>query len=125
MQYSLQAIPTCVDESRPGTNIKPPDLGNEVGFRAKKESRVGSRLVDTAPRVKPAAARWCAGLAQHLGTEQGTVRRVTNQQDLAVESVRSGLRRAEVDYGITYGERLAEMVAVHSVGTVGNCLLTG
>jgi hypothetical protein len=50
---------------------------------------------------------------------------VTNQQDLAVESVRSGLRRAEVDYGITYGERLAEMVAVHSVGTVGNCLLTG
>jgi transposase len=52
---------------------------------------------------KAQAVRLVRQLRAELGTEHGTVFRVANQLGFGVESVRSWVRRADIDDGVTAG----------------------
>src|SRR3546814_10162677 len=49
-----------------------------------------------------------AGLGSELGTTQGTVQRVANQLGYGVESVRTWVRQADIDEGLSPGVTTAE-----------------
>ena len=56
-------------------------------------------------------------LRDELGTSHGTVQRVANQLGYGLESVRAGVRQADVDEGLVGGtttaekRRIAELIA--------------
>src|SRR3954469_4335489 len=52
---------------------------------------------------KAQAVRLVRQLRAELGTDHGTVFRVANQLGFGVESVRSWVRRADIDEGVTAG----------------------
>ena len=60
----------------------------------------GHRYTDAE---KAQAVRLVRQLRAELGTEHGTVFRVANQLGFGVESVRSWVRRADIDEGVTAG----------------------
>ena len=61
---------------------------------------------------KAAAVRMVRALRAELGTEQGTVSRVSRQLGYGVESVRSWVRQADIDDGHTPGVTTAESAKV-------------
>ncbi len=64
------------------------------------KSRTMRRYTD---EEKAQAVRLVRQLRAELGTEHGTVFRVANQLGYGVESVRSWVRRADIDDGVTAG----------------------
>jgi transposase len=67
---------------------------------AKSTKRTMRRYSD---EEKAQAVRLVRQLRAELGTEHGTVFRVANQLGYGVESVRSWVRRADIDEGVTAG----------------------
>ena len=67
---------------------------------AKSTKRTMRRYTD---EEKAQAVRLVRQLRAELGTEHGTVFRVANQLGYGVESVRSWVRRADIDDGVTAG----------------------
>uniref|UniRef100_UPI00263301BE transposase n=1 Tax=Mycobacterium simiae TaxID=1784 RepID=UPI00263301BE len=61
-----------------------------------------------SPEEKAAAVRMVRTLRTELGTAQGTVARVANQLGYGVESVRTWVRQADIDEGLTPGVTTAE-----------------
>jgi transposase len=56
-----------------------------------------------SPEEKAAAVRMVRALRAELGTEHGTVQRVATQLGYGIESVRTWVRQADVDDGVTPG----------------------
>ena len=52
---------------------------------------------------KERAVRAVRQLRKELGTERGTVRRVAQQLEIGVESLRSWVRQADIDAGVVAG----------------------
>jgi len=57
---------------------------------------------------KAQAVRLVRQLRAELGTDHGTVKRVAGQLGYGVESVRSWVRQADIDDGVTVGTTTAE-----------------
>lgn len=78
---------------------------------------------------KTQAVRLVRQLRKELGTSHGTVHRVARQLGYGVESVRSWVRQADVDDGLTAGTTTDDAVALERVealaaGQVGQGLGT-
>jgi transposase len=56
-----------------------------------------------SPEEKAQAVRLVRQLRKELGTEHGTIQRVATQLGIGVESVRSWVKRADVDDGVKPG----------------------
>jgi transposase len=65
-----------------------------------KNSKHGRRY---SPEEKAAAVRMVRTLRAELGTDRGTAQRVALQLGYGVESVRSWVRRADIDDGVKQG----------------------
>ena len=61
-----------------------------------------------SPEEKAAAVRMVRALRAELGSTQGTVQRVANQLGYGVESVRTWVRQADIDEGLSPGVTTAE-----------------
>jgi transposase len=61
-----------------------------------------------SPEEKAQAVRLVRQLRKELGTEHGTIQRVASQLGIGVESVRSWVKRADVDDGLTAGTTTAD-----------------
>jgi transposase-like protein len=59
-------------------------------------------------KEKAQAVRLVRQLREELGTDHGTVQRIATQLDYGVESVRSWVRQADIDDGVTPGKTTAE-----------------
>jgi transposase len=57
---------------------------------------------------KAQAVRLVRQLRQELGTDHGTIQRVARQLGYGIESVRSWVRQADIDDGVTAGTTTAE-----------------
>lgn len=74
-----------------------------------KEQSVGKSTTRRySPEEKAAAVRMVRALRTELGTTQGTVARVANQLGYGVESVRTWVRQADIDDGVTAGVTTVE-----------------
>ena len=58
-----------------------------------------------SPEEKAGAVRMVRALRAELGTEHGTTARVASQLGYGVESVRSWVKQADIDDGLTVGVR--------------------
>jgi transposase len=72
----------------------------------KSPGRPTTRRYTDAEKVQ--AVRLVRQLRQELGTDHGTIQRVARQLGYGVESVRSWVRQADVDDGVTAGTTTAE-----------------
>ncbi len=61
---------------------------------------------------KAQAVRLVRQLRKELGTDHGTVYRVARQLGYGIESVRSWVKQADIDEGVTAGTTMAEAVRV-------------
>lgn len=61
-----------------------------------------------SPEEKAGAVRMVRALRAELGTEHGTTARVSSQLGYGVESVRSWVKQADIDDGLTVGVSTAE-----------------
>jgi transposase len=61
-----------------------------------------------SPEEKAQAVRLVRQIRAELGTDHGTVHRVATQLGYGVESVRSWVRQADIDDGVTAGTTTAE-----------------
>ena len=61
-----------------------------------------------SPEEKAGAVRMVRALRAELGTEHGTTARVASQLGYGVESVRSWVKQADIDDGLTVGVSTAE-----------------
>ena len=64
---------------------------------------------------KAQAVRLVRQLRKELGTDRGTVQRVASQLGYGVESVRSWVRQADIDAGLTAGTTTAEAERVKAL----------
>jgi len=85
-----------------------PDLGNEDAGMPKEQSpgKPTTRRYSSEERAAP--VRMVRTLRAELGTEVGTVSRVARQLGYGVESVRSWVRQADIDEGLTPGVSTVE-----------------
>ena len=61
-----------------------------------------------SPEEKAQAVRLVRQLRKELGTDHGTIQRVAEQLGIGVESVRSWVKRADIDEGLTAGTTTAD-----------------
>lgn len=61
---------------------------------------------------KERAVRMVLQLRKELGTKQGTVKRVADQLDIGVESLRSWVKQHEIDHGDRAGTTTAEAARI-------------
>jgi transposase len=61
-----------------------------------------------SPAEKAQAVRLVRQLRAELGTEHGTIQRVASQLGYGIESVRSWVRQADIDDGLTAGTSTTE-----------------
>src|SRR3954453_21751249 len=90
--------------------LEAPDLGNEdAGMPTEPSSGKKPTSRRYSPEEKAAAVRMVRALRAKLGAEQGTVSRIARQLGHGVESVRSWVRRADIDdedeHGVPAGQR--------------------
>jgi transposase len=64
---------------------------------------------------KAQAVRLVRQLRAELGQDQGTVKRVADQLGYGIESVRSWVRQADIDDGVTAGTTTAEVARVKAL----------
>jgi transposase-like protein len=79
--------------------LEAPDLGNEDGVMPKEQSPGKPTTRRYSPEEKASAVRMVRALREELGTDHGTVQRVARQLGYGIESVRSWVRRADIDDG--------------------------
>jgi transposase len=85
-----------------------PDLGNEDGVMPKEQSPGKPTTRRYSPEEKASAVRMVRALREELGTDHGTVQRVARQLGYGIESVRSWVRRADIDDGHARGVSTTE-----------------
>ena len=68
-----------------------------------------------SPEEKAAAVRMVRTLRAELGTERGTVHRAATQLGYGVESVRTWVKQADIDEGVTAGVSSAEAARVREL----------
>jgi transposase len=68
-----------------------------------------------SPEEKAAAVRMVRTSRAELGTEHGTIQRVAQQLGYGVESVRTWVRQADIDDGITPGVSTAEAARIKAL----------
>lgn len=61
-----------------------------------------------SPEEKERAVRMVLQLSEELGTKQGTVKRVADQCDIGVESLRGWVKQHEIDHGNRAGTTTGE-----------------
>jgi transposase-like protein len=83
--------------------VEAPDLGNEDGVTPKEQSPGKPNTMRYSEQEKAAAVRMVRTLRAELGTEHGTVKRVAQQLGYGIESVRSWVRRTDIDDGAAPG----------------------
>ncbi len=64
---------------------------------------------------KDRAVRAVRQLRKELGTDHGTIRRVADQLDIGVESLRSWVKQAEIDDGVKPGVTSAEAAKIKAL----------
>ena len=64
------------------------------------------------PEEKARAVRLVRQLRKELGTSHGTIQRVADQIGCGVESLRSWVKRADIDEGLEPGVRTAEQTRI-------------
>jgi transposase-like protein len=67
------------------------------------------------PEEQQQAVRLVRQLAKELGTTHGTVARVASQLGYGVESVRSWVRQADIDDGVSAGVTTAEAEGIRAL----------
>jgi transposase-like protein len=81
-----------------------------------KDTTPGRRTMRRySPEEKDGAVRMVRALRAELGTEHGTVHRVALQLGYGTESVRSWVRRADIDQGLTPGTMTRESVKIRDL----------
>jgi transposase len=88
--------------------LEAPDLGNEDGVMPKEQSPGKPTTRRYSPEEKASAVRMVRALREELGTDHGTVQRVARQLGYGIESVRSWVRRADIDDGHAPGVSTTE-----------------
>ena len=68
-----------------------------------------------SPAEREQAVRLVRQLRKELGTDQGTVGRVARQLGYGVESVRSWVKQADIDQGVTPGTTTAETERIRAL----------
>ena len=68
-----------------------------------------------SPEEKAAAVRMVRTLRAELGTEHGTVHRVSRQLGYGTESVRAWVRQADIDDGHEPGVTTADAARIHEL----------
>lgn len=61
--------------------------------------------VGTRRRRRNVRSGRCVSLRRELGTDHGTIKRVAEQLGIGTESLRSWMRQAEIDAGVTRSEQ--------------------
>jgi transposase-like protein len=79
--------------------LEAPDLGNEDGVMGNETSPGKPTTRRYTPAEKERAVRMVRQLRAELGTDHGTVKRVAEQLGIGIESLRSWVKRAEIDAG--------------------------
>lgn len=77
-----------------------------VDVSSKRTKRSKPRSYST--EVRERSVRMVFALRAELGTERGTVKRVAEQLDIGVESLRSWVHQAEIDQGDRAGTTTSE-----------------
>ena len=83
--------------------MEAPDLGNEDEPMPTKEPSKKTKARRYSPEEKERAVRLVRTLEAELGEKRGVVKRVADQLDYGVESVRAWVRQADIDDGLTGG----------------------
>src|SRR5688572_14313460 len=65
-----------------------------------------------SPELKERAVRMVLALRAETGEKQGSVKRVADQLDVGVESLRSWVKRHEIDHGARPGTTTAEAARI-------------
>jgi transposase len=68
-----------------------------------------------SPAEREQAVRLVRQLRKELGTDQGTVGRVARQLGYGVESVRSWVKQADIDQGVTPGTTTVETERIRAL----------
>jgi len=89
--------------------LETPDLGNEDGVMATSQGHGKPTARRYSSEEKAAAVRMVRTLRAELGTEYGTVQRVSTQLGYGVESVRMWVKQADIDEGISPGVSTTEV----------------
>lgn len=82
--------------------------------KAAKSGKPTTRRYTDAERAQ--AVRLVRQLRAELGADHGIVNRVANQLGYGLESVRSWVRRADIDEGVTAGTTTADAVKIKALG---------
>ena len=88
--------------------MEAPYLGSEDGVMATKQTTGSASGRRYSPAEKEQAVRLVRQLRKELGTDHGTLQRVAKQLGYGVESVRSWVRQADIDEGLTAGTTTAD-----------------
>ena len=89
--------------NRPGIILEAPDLGNEDGGMGNETSPGKPTTRRYSDIEKERAVRMVRQLRAELGTDHGTVKRVAEQLGIGTESLRSWVKRSEIDAGVKPG----------------------
>src|ERR1700682_2498654 len=92
--------------------LEAPDLGNEDGVMPKEQSPGKPTTRRYSPEEEAAPVRMVRALRAELGTDHGTVHRVASQLGYGIESVRSWVRQADIDEGLTPGVSATEAAKI-------------
>jgi transposase len=68
-----------------------------------------------SPEEKAQAVRLVRQLRKELGTEHGTIQRVASQLGIGVESVRSWVKQADIDEGLSAGTMSADAARIKTL----------
>jgi transposase len=83
--------------------LEAPELGNEYGVMGNETSPGKPTTRRYSDIEKERAVRMVRQLRAELGTDHGTVKRVAEQLGIGTESLRSWVKRAEIDDGVKPG----------------------
>jgi len=89
--------------------METPNLGIKDGVMATSQGHGKPTARRYSSEEKAAAVRMVRTLRAELGTEYGTVQRVSTQLGYGVESVRMWVKQADIDEGISPGVSTTEV----------------
>jgi transposase len=96
-------------------NLEAPYLGNEDGVMPAERvpGRPTTRRYSEVEKAQ--AVRLVRQLRAEVGSDYGTVKRVAGQLGYGIESVRSWVRQADIDEGVSAGTTTAEAQRVKAL----------
>jgi len=95
--------------------LEAPYLGNEDGVMPGEKTPGKPTTRRYSDQEKAQAVRLVRQLRAELGTDHGTVYRVAKQLGYGIESVRSWVRQADIDEGVTAGTTTAEAARIKAL----------